>query len=494
MALLDIFRNYINYITGHNRDWDDALASRDISTALEMMEDRSSEATDAYNEYEVARHRIMLRRDKEKRDMSGNFTGVETVWKLPVSYQEFINEMSLVFLYGRPIKWTQDSEGTDQAFGKFLQVIRDTHFDAKIRQCKRIAGSETESAMLFRTYKDPGDREPKVQIRVLSHSRGDEIYTRWDQYDNLIAFAWGYYAKEGRDDTVYHLDLYTAEKIYHCRKLSLGWDVEEEANLIQKIPVIYFKQKKEWHSVEYLIERMEQIISKNADTNDYFADPIAIMDADLIKNMPKKGDIGKLLVIKNNTEGVQNVAKYLTWDSAPESKKQEMDWLDQQIMQKSFTPNLTTETLKSISQLSAKALRTVMLLADIKASRHKEVHDELMGRVSSLVTTIIANVLDVSLAGECSKLEINHEFQEPFGEDIAEVIDNITKSVDGGILSTEGGIELNPLVKNAQVEMKRLQDESDKRQQAQEAIFGSATDASGAGEETGTGDEDADEG
>ncbi len=74
-----------------------------------------------------------------------------------------------------------------------------------------------------------------------------------------------------------------------------------------------------------------------------------------------------------------------------------------------------------------------MMLADIKASKHKEIHDELLSRTSSLITSIIGNVLDVHLKGECENLKIGHEFQEPFGDDIADALDNIIKSIDGAL-------------------------------------------------------------
>lgn len=250
--------------------------------------------------------------------------------------------------------------------------------------------------------------------------------------------------------------------------------MEEEENLIGKIPIILFQQKKEWAGVEPLIHREEYIASRSADTNDYFADPIAIMDAEVIKNMPEKKDANKLLITKGQ-DGVDKAAKYLTWDNAPQSKKDEIEWLQDQIYSKTFTPKISLDSMKSISQLSAKALRTVMLLADIKASKHKEIHDELLDRTASLITAIIGNVLDVSLKSQCANLQIGHEFQEPFGEDVTESITNIVKLYDSELLSQEGAVELNPLVKDHEKEMQRINREKKERQKANEDIFANKT-------------------
>lgn len=486
--LLDLFRNYLNTLVGHNQEFEKLLAAKDISAVKEKMSNRIEFAIEALKEYDVSSHKIMKREDKIITDKKGNFIRFEPVWKLPIPYQVYINEIALVFLYGRPVKWSQQSKGTDQAFQKFQEVLERTHFDSKLRQCKRIAGSETESAMLFRVFRDANDN-PDIQIRVLAKSKGDEIYTRWDQYENLISVAWGYNVREAENSIVYHFDIYTPNIIYRCTRKSIGWEVIEETNFIGKIPIILFQQNKEWEGVEPLIYREELIGSRSADTNDYFADPIAIMAADLIKNMPEKKEAAKLLVT-NDAAGVDKAARYLTWDSAPESKKQEIEWLQNHILSKSFTPNISLDTLKSLSNLSGKALRTVMMLADIKAAKHKEVHDELLSRTSSLITSIIGNVLDAHLKSECENLKIGHEFQEPFGEDIADALDNIIKSLDGGIMSAESGVELNPLVKDKKLEMERLKSEEEERAQKQQAIFG---DIEGGGPQSASDGDDPDD-
>lgn len=489
MILFDLFRNYLNALVGRNQEFEKLLAAKDISAVKEGMSNRMDMAIAALKEYDVASHEIMKREDKIITDKKGNFIRFEPVWKLPIPYQVYINEIALVFLYGRPVKWIQQSDGTDEAFQKYQEVIEHTHFNSKLRQCKRIAGSETESAMLFRVFRNEKD-EPDVQIRVLAKSKGDEIYTRWDQYENLISIAWGYYAKEAQDNIVYHFDIYTPAVIYRCTRKSLGWEVIQEVNFIGKIPLILFQQDKEWNGAEALIHREELIASRTADTNDYFADPIAIMASELIKNLPEKKEAAKLL-ITNDAEGVDKAAKYLTWDNAPQSKKDEVEWLQDQILNKTFTPKISLDTLKSLGNLSAKAMRTVMMLAEVKAAKHKEVHDELLDRTASLILAIIGNVLDVRLKSQCEMLKIGHEFQEPFGDDIVESIENIIKSIDGGILSTESGVEMNPIVKDKKLEMERLKAEEEERAQKQQQIFG---DIDGGGPQSATdGDDDPDD-
>lgn len=477
MVFFDILRNSMNSILGRKQEFEELLAARDIDAVRSQMTTHGAEAIAALKEYNTQTHSVMLREDKILTDKKGNMRKKVKVAKLPIPYQQYINEIALVFLYGRPVKWQQLSDGTDEVFEKFQDLLKRTRFDSKIRECKRLAGIETESAMLFRIFKDDKTCEPDVQIRVLAKSKGDDIFTRFDQYENLISVAWGYRVKEKGNKVVEHFDIFTPEVIYRCTHGSLGWDVQTEQNFIGKIPIVLFQQEKEWNGVEALIEREEHIASRTADTNDYFADPVAVFDADAIKNLPEKDAVGKSLYVKSGQKTTEAM-HYVTWDSAPESKKDEIEWLQNQILTNSFTPHITLDTLKSLSTLSAKALRTVMMLADIKAAKRKEKHDELLDRTASLLLAIIGNVLDVSLHAKCEEASIGHEFQEPFGDDVSDDLTDIAKALDAGILSTETAVEMNPLVKDVTREMERLKAEQEERQQQQMSIFG---DAAGAG-------------
>ena len=465
-----MFTNYRIEVVGRNQEFEELIKAKDISRVKELFTTREALTAEAMKEYDPKQHEIMSRPDKILKNPKGERKGTLKRWKLPINYPQYINEIALVFIYGRPIKWTNQSEGTDKAFSAFQDLIKRTRFDSKVRQCKRLAGAETQSAMLFRVFRN-NENKPDCQIRVLAKSKGDEIYARWDMYENLVSFAWGYYVKDSSTETSYHFDIFTPDVIYRCKRVLTGWEVVEEQNPIGKIPVILFQQDKEWKGVEPLIEREEYIGSRTADTNDYFADPMFIVDTDIIKNMPDKNDENKTLISKGKDD-VSKAAHYLTWDSAPESKQKEIEWLQKHILTKTFTPNIDFENMKGLSNVSGKALKQMMLLADIKAQRHKEVHDELLDRTGNLIIAIIGNVLNIALRGECNNLVVGHEFQEPFGEDIKETIENIAKAKDAEMLSTEGAIELNPLVKNKEQELKRIEKESADAAQRQRDIFG----------------------
>lgn len=462
----------LNFDGNSNKDIYDLIKIGDVDKIKSKLENHLEESEAAEKEYNVWKHGILTdpnRQGKEVQNADGKRIDFIRQWNLPINYPQYINEIALVFLYGRPVKWGCKSEGTDRGFVAYTDFIEHTHFNSKVRQMKRVAGAYTQSALLFRTYQN-SDGKADCQIRVLSHKKGDKIYSRWDQYENLLSVAWGYSTKDADNKVTEHFDIFLPEYIFRCQQGQNGWEVTQEENKIGKIPVIICPQEKEWAGVEAQIEREEYIHSRTADTNDYFADPHLILNSDIILNMPKKEDSNKTWVVNGETDS-SKAAAYLTWDSAPEAKKLEIEQLQNHILSKTFTPNIDFENMKSLSNVTGKALKQMMILANIKAQKHREQHDELMERAASLIKAIIGNVLDVSLKAECDKMQITHEFQDPFGEDVSETIDNLVKAVDGGIQSRESAVEQSPLTKDPNTELERLKAEQEEASAAQRDMF-----------------------
>lgn len=446
MSIITFLANKVRSAIGIEQTFEKLIENKDIDALFRLMRDRSSDVEKAIKEYDVKKHNIMKRPDKIIRNDQGTVLRIEKQWKLPISYQKFINEIALVFLYGQPVKFTQKSQNTDKAFSEFLGLIKALRFDSRIRECKRIAGAETESALLLHVFRNE-ENKPDALIKVLAASKGDKILTLFDVYDRMIAFARGYFVNE-EGKSIQHLDIFTKSYIYRCKKESLGWEVLKEENLIKKIPVIYFRQDAEHADVQSLIEREEYVASVTADVNDYFASPAVVITADVVKNMPEKGEPGKLFV-KDSKDGA---VEYITIDSAPELKRMEFEYLQKHILSKTFTPNIDFETMKGLSNVSGKALKQMMILAEIKANKHKEYHDEMIDRFISLIIATISNVLNIQLANECKNLIVDAQFQSPFAEDIVDTIQGLTGSIDAGIMSEETGIELNPLITDSAIE------------------------------------------
>lgn len=422
-----------------------------------MMRDRSESAAKFRKEYEINTHKVMEREDRAVYDKKGNFLRWSKRNKIPIPYQPFINEIALVFLYGRPVKWSQGSEGTDDAFSYYQNLMGEIRFNSIIREAKRAAGAEGVSAILYHCYKDE-DNNPRLLLNLLSHENGDTIYTVKDQYKRLTSFAWGYYLTEAGNRTVYHVDIYTADTIYRAKRESVGWEVLVMPNPVGKIPVLLFEQVPEHSSVQPLIEKIEDSESTEADVIDRFANPAMVATAEILNSLPKAEDEAKLYILKNGGD-----VRYLTWDQASESKRNQFERLDKHILSKSFTPNIDFDNMKSLGNLSAKAIRKIMLLAVIKAERHKEKHDGYMNRHASIMKAIMGNVLDYRNKAQYDALVLRHEFQEPFGDDVSEMLADLSKQYNDGALSRETYLEMSYLVKDVKAEMDRIKQEEAER-------------------------------
>ncbi len=440
---------------GYQQQFEEMVLAGNITGALAMMQNDTPKQLAALKQYQLHRHDIMERPDKPIFDEDGNFKGWVKRWKLPLDYARYINEMAVVFIYGRPVQWLQNSTNTDRAYQAFTDFLKDRPFNARIRQAKRLAGAETKSALLFHCFQNK-DGKADCLIKVLAASLGDTLYYIKDQYDRLVYFAREYTVRDKGSVSVRCVDIYTDEVIYHCKAGSIGWQVEQEVNFCGKKPVILFEQETEFGGAVELISRQEYMKSRTADVNDYMADPALVATADVVQGLPDKDTENKLYVLSEKGE-----LRYLTPDSASELKQQESEDNERHIFRETFTPNIDFDVMSKLTNVSAKALKQMMVLATIKADMRKESHDEMLARIASLVKAIMARVTNIEMAAEIERLLVQHEYQEPFGEDITEVIANNVKVKNAGGMSDETFIELNPLVRDKQREKERIKAETE---------------------------------
>lgn len=465
MSIIQSITNNIKAAVGYQQSFDELLTSKDVTRAVAMMTSHSEKALRHLKEYEVSTHKVMEREDRAVYDKKGKFLRWSKRNKIPIPYQKFINEIALVFLYGRPVKWTQQSDSTDYSYNYYKELMSEIRFDSAVREAKRTAGAEGVSAILYHVYREEATQTPKLLLNVLSKKNGDDIYTIKDQYKRLRAFAWGYYLTEQGNRTIHHIDIYTADTIYLCKRGAVGWDVDARPNPIGKIPVLLFEQEPEHADVQPLIEKIENSESVEADVIDRFANPTMVATSEILNSLPKQEEEAKLLILKNGG----NVS-YLTWNEASESKRNQFERMDKHILSKSFTPNIDFDNMKSLGNLSAKAIRKVMLLAVIKAARHKDKHDGYMSRHASLMKAIMGNVLDYAHRAEHEALKLGHEFQEPFGDDVSELLADCSKQYNDGAMSRETYVELSYLIKDAQAEIARIKAEQQENLKQQMAL------------------------
>ena len=456
MSFIEGFWEFLKNTTlnslGAKRDLFQLIEDKDISQAKELFLDHSEEVKSALKEYNPETHAVMKRQNKYRKGKEPY-----VVQKLPRSWQRYINEVALFFLLAKPIRWTCTNldDTNKDAFDAFDDFLNQTLFNPRMRQAKRMAGAETESAKLYHVARNDETNEPEVRVVILSKSEGYSIRPLFDQYKRLMAIGIGYYLKE-TTNTVEHFDIYTDKAIYRCSKNKIGWGVYLVENKIGKIPVIYYKQPKEWEGSDQRIARDEMLDSKSADTNEYFADPVAKVSADVIDNMVDPEQVGKLIQM----QGKDSVFEYVEPPQSVEMKESEKKVLRQSILDDTFTPDFSYENMKGTGTLSGEALKRAMILGYIKRDNRKEIYDELVIREKNLILAIMANVTHIGMRDSLLKLQIEHEFAEPFDEDMNTRWSAIGTAYSDGIISLETAVMLMGVADPTE-EIERIKAEAD---------------------------------
>ena len=267
----------------------------------------------------------------------------------------------------------------------------------------------------------------------------------------MVAFAVGYNVKRNRK-SIQRLDIYTDKINYQCEKQNGEWHITTAANPLGKIPVIYFKQNTEWHGVEARILRDEMQDSKTADINNYFADPVAVVTADVVSGLPEGEGIGKVVRIT----GKDGDFRYIEPPTSVNMKESEKAANTKAILQDSFTPDFSFETLSGMGTLSGEALRRALILGYIKRNRNIEIYEALIDREKNLILSIMQEFTHVALSAQIREAEIYMQFAEPFTEDIREQIESVGNAVSSGVMSLETAINTLRLVDDPQSEIDRI--------------------------------------
>ena len=445
--ILSQFRNLVLNASGVRRDFYKLIEDKDISTAISLMQDRTQIVDEAIKEYNPQTHTVMNRPNKIRKKMAPYITE-----KLPRTRQRYINEVELFFLLGSPIVWKKE-DGDDDAYKLFTSFLKEKYINTKLRELKRIGGSETEGSLIFRLYRDE-ENKMQCDVFVAARSTGYRIRPLFDQYGNMVAHAHGYYSKESTG-IVEHWDIQTKENIFVCTKGRMGWEVETFENLTKKINVVYTQQPKAWDGVEARLSREEHLDSKVGDTNNYFADPIAAATADVVQLMNKNNQSERIGQLIQMTDRNSSEFRYINPPQNSESRNAEKQDLADSILFDTFTPDFSVEKMRGFGTLSGVAIKNAMVLGYIKRAKNIDKWGEYVGRMKNIIIAILCEMYPEK-AKALKELKIEFEFGEPFTSDKFDLWGAIANLYKSGLLSLEEAVKMLSLTKAPEEEIERL--------------------------------------
>jgi len=387
--------------------------------------------------------------------------------KLVIRYQQKIVNMAVSFLFGDPAKLTLDNKEDkyQETFTLIDDVWNKNKLDYFNKKLARRLFVETKVAELWYVIIDDNNIK-HIKVALLCDKNGDKIYPHFNENGDMDAFTRRYKLEDIDGKKYEHMDIYTANNFIYGVKKGEAWQVEKKDNLYGKIPVIYYEQAEpEWASVQSEIDRIEMLISKSADTNDYFGSPTLKIKGK-ITNAPEKGEVGKLLQFKGeqNAEGKIDYgdAEYLTWKHAPEAVKLEYETLKDIIYSLTSTPDLSFNNIQGLTKTSGEALRFMFMDAILKSKDKEEIFGEALTRRINLLKAILS-VTNIKEKQNLEEMNISIKFGDVLPKSVVELVKALSIARGGdAIMSREAAVSQNPLVKNSEEDIKKLNEEEGK--------------------------------
>lgn len=389
----------------------------------------------------------------------------ESVNRIAIAYQPLIVNRTVGFVLGNPVTLQADADGPqeEELLAMIEKVWEDNKLQYKDRKVARTLFSETEVAEVWYFDEDPDYWEKdnltlRPKVTVLTPSEGNKLIPKFDKYGDLTMFAREYSRVDfvdGEEVNVEVLEIWTKEKYILLEKLDDIEIVENKVNLIGKIPVIYYSQPlPEWSLVQIMIERLESLISDFGDTNAYFGSPMVFVEG-VITGFAEKGEQGKVLQGEKGSK-----AEYLSWDSAPEAIKLEIETLIELIHTCTQTPNISFSQMKGLGNLSGVALKLMFLDAHMKAEDKIEQIGEMFQRRLNLIKTMCA-IADISLEEARKKLNVAPVFKPYLPRNEKEEMETLTMGAGGAVMSKRTAMEYNAYVSDVDREVELLKEEAE---------------------------------
>lgn len=397
---------------------------------------------------------------------NGNFR-TEKVARIAVAIQNLIINRAVSFVFGNEPSYNSSPENDNQklvmkAFDRILYDAKSRSLNRRVarsifgfKECAElwyaVAGKEKHNNYGFPT-------EFKLRCAILSPANGDKLYPYFDETGDMVAFSRSFSRKDNEGKSSDFFETFTDEE--HCLWLNgaNGFEMVEgypKPVAIGKIPIIFGHQDKfETQDVDKLIDRLEKLLSNFADTNDYHASP-KIFTTGQINGWSKKGESGAVI------EGEEGATmQYVSWQSAPESVKLEIETLLKMIYTITQTPDISFDSVKGIGAVSGIALKLLFMDAHLKVQDKREIFDDYLQRRVNVIKAYIGK-FNEGLKDDCDNLVIEPEIVPYMIVDEKEQVEYwMTANGNKALISQEESVEKAGLTPNAEATMEKINNES----------------------------------
>ena len=342
------------------------------------------------------------------KDTDGNPLKIEDktvdVARIVTNFPKKLVRASVAFMIGGNMSVNADDP--NDGYEEFKQVWeRKLKMHATLKQFARTVLSETKAAILFFPIisvhwsgQNTVTLKAKLLKQPIQENTESDFFPHFDDNDDMDGFIHKSQVRiEGmmRDRVI----IWTREKTITATQTYSEWEIIEAVNPLGLIPIVYSDIfRPEWDDVASVMDAREMRLSRTADTNDYFAEPILKTFGEA--NLPSKNTTGKeiqfpVVVDEESGKEIHGDADFLDWQQSIDSVKKELEETRNEMYSGSSTPDLSFDNLIGVGNVSGVARRFMTLDAQIKASENMETFGPAIQRCISVVCAGIGNITNI---------------------------------------------------------------------------------------------------
>lgn len=389
----------------------------------------------------------------------------EKVARVALAIQKLIINRAVSFCFGNPPEYnatatTENEQGIVKALNRILYDVKSNSLNRKI--ARAIFGFK-ECAEYWYIVDKPHSKygfnaQHKLRCAIFSPENGDTLYPYFDETGDMTAFSRSFSRKDNKGNAVDYFETFTDKEHWLWINSANGYEVAPgypKPIAIGKIPVVYGHQPKfETEDVDKLIDRLETLLSNFADTNDYHASP-KIFVTGQINGWSKKGESGSVI------EGEDGATmQYVSWQSAPEAVKLEIETLLKMIYTITQTPDISFDAVKGLGAISGVALKLLFMDAHLKVQDKREIFDAYLQRRVNVILAYIGK-MNTAWEKDCDTVVVEPELV-PYM--ITNELDDLnywlTANGNKAVISQEESVERAGISKDTAKTMKLLRDQA----------------------------------
>lgn len=427
------------------------LAPSEIVGALKVKGDIIERPWSALKkEYEPSGHAIMDKARYPDRIGGDRFT------RITYDYQRLAVKRMTELTFGIPV--VRECNAEDEQQLKVLQYLENIFTRSRIDSVNLERGkllfAACEVLTLWYAIEEQNslygfDSPLKLRCKNFSPMYGDEIYTMFDKWGDLVALSVEYTRLVGEDNILF-FDTYTKDKHFKFRNKDNSWEIEEDEDIsIGKIPAVYmYRRTPIWEDTTKIVDEIELAMSLNGNYLKKNSKPIfAVFSGDDVRYEQEKSPSEEDRAIFQFPTDAK--ATYITWSQAIDNLKFYITELRQSFFTQLQLPDWSYESMKA-TPMSGESRKQLFIDAMLKVQDESGRILEFLDREVNVIKAFMKVMLPSEYHKAVDTLQVNSVITPYSVTDETDTIKN-NMTANGGkpLISqfesiTRAGISKNP--------------------------------------------------